>query len=277
MKEINEMSLKELFEVQQQLGKAIEERGRMGQDIRKRREMRKSHPLNLTLVSEEKKGTKKLSVDEIERKMNAVVDLFGITDERFRWYCVGLIDGYKVHHDRQMKGEKSVKLKGIDFFKAGLRGVTIKGGDALVLLGELRDGRSTTQVIPWGAIIEVKAEPYCPVVTTVSKKKRKRAIEHRVDEVIKARELKRQKEKIDLPVNEIRSFDDTFSVRLREDGCIDVIEHIVDECKINALLGRIIKAKERQKEKIEVSWIDLDTGEVEIKKMTFDEYKKEIG
>jgi len=37
MKEINEMSLKELFELQQQLGKAIYKRVQMGEDIRKRR------------------------------------------------------------------------------------------------------------------------------------------------------------------------------------------------------------------------------------------------
>lgn len=117
------------------------------------------------------KETKKLSIDEIEHKINAMVSLLGITDDRLMWYLVGLIEGYKVCHNRQMKtGGKAVKLKGIDFFKAGRRGVTIKGGDALVLLGELKDGRSTTQVIPWDAIIEVKAEPYCPVVTCATKK-----------------------------------------------------------------------------------------------------------
>lgn len=69
-------------------------------------------------------------------------------------------------------------------------------------------------------------------------------------------------------VGEIKPFDDAHSVRLRGDGCLEVIEHMVDE---------VIKAKElkQQKKKIEVSWINLDTGEVRVKKMTFDEYKKE--
>lgn len=120
--------------------------------------------------------TKKLSIDEVERKINALVGLFGLPDDRLTWYLAGLIDGYKVYHDRQMKaGEKlRMKLKGIDFFKDRIRGVgvTIKGGDALVLLGELKDGRSTTQVIPWDAIIEVKTEPYCPVVTNICSKEK---------------------------------------------------------------------------------------------------------
>lgn len=30
-------------------------------------------------------------------------------------------------------------------------------------------------------------------------------------------------------------------------------------------------------EKIKVNWINLDTGDVEEKEMTYDEYKKEIG
>lgn len=37
MKELNEMSLKELFELQKQLGNAIEERVRIGEDIWKRK------------------------------------------------------------------------------------------------------------------------------------------------------------------------------------------------------------------------------------------------
>lgn len=36
MKELNEMSLKELFELQRRLGKAIEKRVQIGEDIRKR-------------------------------------------------------------------------------------------------------------------------------------------------------------------------------------------------------------------------------------------------
>ena len=70
-------------------------------------------------------------------------------------------------------------------------------------------------------------------------------------------------------VNEIKSFDDAHSVRLRKDGCIEVIEYMVDE---------VIKIRElkQQKKKIEVSWINLDTGEVGVKKMTVDEYIKEM-
>lgn len=29
--------------------------------------------------------------------------------------------------------------------------------------------------------------------------------------------------------------------------------------------------------KIKVNWINLDTGEIEVKEMTYDEYKKEVG
>lgn len=50
-----------------------------------------------------KEETKKLSVDELERKINAVVGLFGFTDDRLTWYLVGLIDGYKVYHNRHVK------------------------------------------------------------------------------------------------------------------------------------------------------------------------------
>ncbi len=48
MKELNEMSLKELFELQKRLGRDIEIRVRIGEDIRKRKEAR-----TLTLDSEE--------------------------------------------------------------------------------------------------------------------------------------------------------------------------------------------------------------------------------
>lgn len=49
-------------------------------------------------------GTKELSVDEIERKINAILGLIDIlvTDERTRWYLAGLIDGYRIHHKRQV-------------------------------------------------------------------------------------------------------------------------------------------------------------------------------
>ena len=49
-----------------------------------------------------KEGTKKLSDDEMERKINAVLGLIDILviDERAKWYLAGLIDGYKIHHRR---------------------------------------------------------------------------------------------------------------------------------------------------------------------------------
>ena len=43
MKELNEMSLKELFELQRRLGKAIEERVKIGEGIRERKRERESH------------------------------------------------------------------------------------------------------------------------------------------------------------------------------------------------------------------------------------------
>lgn len=58
-----------------------------------------------------------------------------------------------------------VKLKGVNFFKAGEKGKTIRRGEGLVILGELEDGRPTTQAIPWNAEIEVKTVPLSPVVT----------------------------------------------------------------------------------------------------------------
>lgn len=36
----------------------------------------------------------------------------------------------------------------------------------------------------------------------------------------------KEKQEVSIQANEIKSFDDNFSVRLREDGCIEVIEHI---------------------------------------------------
>ena len=50
-----------------------------------------------------------------------------------------------------------VKLKGVGFFKAGDKGKILREGEALVIHGELEDGRPTTQCISWDTEIEVKA------------------------------------------------------------------------------------------------------------------------
>jgi len=137
---------------------------KMKEDMRVGKELFKERELGEKMKEE----TKKLSIDEVEHKINALAGLFGITDKhRLRWYLAGLIDGYK---GQVTAGEKAVKLKGIDFFTSRVKGCTIRAGDALVLMGELKDGRPTTQVIPWDAIIEVKTEPCCPVVTCSTKK-----------------------------------------------------------------------------------------------------------